>query len=136
MGRGRSQRRSADVASLTMIDWNEYELVLESSSEKECEVTGREMGGTEEHTCPVSKLLSDEQAHWSGDYGGYGAVRVTFLGADEEGLHLKIYHSYESLYTLKPGERWSSGWYSFGSWNYHVALYLRKKANNTNTSTI
>ena len=110
----------------TMINWNEYELVLEDSSSKECEVTGREMGGTEEHTCPISKLIANEQVRWSGDYGGYSAIRVTFLGADEDGVHLNIYNGYEALCTLKIGERWSSGWYSFGTWDYHVALFLRE----------
>ena len=109
-----------------MINWKEYELVLEDSSSKECEVTGQEMGGTEEHTCPISKMIADEKVRWSGDYGGYSAIRVIFLGADEDGVHLKIYNGYEALYTLKIGERWSSGWYSFGTWDYHVALFLRK----------
>lgn len=108
-----------------MIDWNEYELVLEASSEKECEVTGRDMGGTDVYTCPVSRLIANEPARWSGDYGGYAAIRVTFLSADDEGLHLRLYNGYDFLHTLKLGERWSSGWYSFGTWNYHVALYLQ-----------
>lgn len=109
-----------------MINWNEYELVLEDSSSKECEVTGREMGGTEVHTCPVSELIANEQVRWSRDYGGYGSVRVTFLSANEEGVHLNIYNGYDALYTLKIGEKWTSGWYSFGSWDYYVKIYLRK----------
>lgn len=111
---------------LMKIDWNEYELVLEDSSSKECEVTGREMGGTEINTCPLSTLIQNASPSWSKGYGGYGSVGVTFLGADDEGVHLKIHNGYDSLQTLKPGDSWSSGWYDFGTWSYHVEIYLRK----------
>lgn len=109
------------------INWNEYELVLEDSSSKECEVTGREMGGTTENTCPVSTLMSgDGHPRWSNNYGGYGSVRVIFLRTDDEAIHLRIHNGYDFEKSLKPGEEWSSGWYDFGSWSYHVKLYLRK----------
>ncbi len=111
---------------MASINWNEYELVLEDTSSKECEVTGRETGATEINTCPVSALLGNGQPHWSGSYGGYGSVRVSFISADDEGLHLNIYNGYDFPYTLKLGETWSSGWYSFGSWDYLVKLYIRK----------
>ena len=121
---------SIQTITSVKINWNEYELVLEDSSSKECEVTGREMGGTEENTCPVSELIAnDGTPRWSNNYGGYGSVRVTFLSADDEGLHLKIYNGYDSEYTLKIGEKWTSGWYDFGSWSYCVTLYLRKIEN-------
>ena len=108
-------------------NWNDYELVLEASDSKECEVTGRNMGGTNTHVCPVSKLKENEQVRWEPSYGGYHAVKVTFLSTDDTAIHLSIDIGFPSEQSLKPGEEWRSGWYSFGSWDYHVALKLQKK---------
>lgn len=47
------------------VNWNEYELVLEAESSKECEVTGRDMGGTETFTCPVSDLIENKSPKWT-----------------------------------------------------------------------
>ena len=115
-----------------MIDWNEYELVLEEESEKECEVTGRDMGGIESFTCPLRDLInSDGTPQWTpkGDYysyGGYQAYHFRFKHVDDEGVHLAVDRSYSQDIVLKPGEKWSSGWYDFGSWSYCVRLTLRK----------
>lgn len=122
-----------------MIDWNEYELVLEEESSKECEVTGRDMGGIESFTCPLRDLINPDQSpKWTpegnyGSYGGYQAYHFTFKQVDDEGVHLEADNGYTSKILLKPFEpdnKWSSGWYSFGSWSYCVRLSLRKIEKN------
>lgn len=122
-----------------MIDWNEYELVLEEESEKECEVTGREMGDIESFTCPLRDLITpDRSPKWTpegdyGTYGGYQAYHFIFKKVDDEGVHLEAENGYTTSILLKPSEpenKWSSGWYGFGSWNYCVRLTLRKIKQN------
>lgn len=108
------------------INWNEYELVLEATDSKNCEVTSRDMGGVAVHSCPISKMKAGEQVPWEPSYDGYESVKVVFLGAGEA-VHLCLYNGYEFNKDLRPGETWESGWYSFGSWDYHVALKLQKK---------
>ena len=113
------------------INWNDYELVLKEESSKECEVTGRDMGGIDVFTCSVASLISNQSPKWNpkncrGSYGGYQSYTFYFLGADEEAVHLYTDKHYRQDITLKPGENWSSGWYSFGSWDYCVRLELRK----------
>lgn len=108
------------------VDWKNYELVLEASDRKECEVTGRDMGGTEEYTCPVCKLKENEPVPWEPSYGGYEAINVSFLRTDDEAVYLNIHSFYHSEKALKPGEDWESGWWSFGTWDYHVRITLRK----------
>lgn len=106
----------------------DYELALIASDQKECEVTGRDMGGTETHVCPLNKMEAGKMVVWEPSYGGYGSVKVTFLGVDDEAVHLSIYNGYDSDKDLKPGEEWNSGWYDFGSWSYHVKIKLQKIA--------
>lgn len=112
------------------VEWKKYELVLEESDSKECEVTGRDMGGTQTHVCPVAKMKKNSNVMWEPAYGGYHAVKVTFLDTDDEAVHLHIYNGYDIDKYLKPGEEWNSGWYSFGSWNYYVAIRLKKTASH------
>ena len=118
-----------------MIDWNEYELVLEEESSKECEVTGRDMGGIESFTCPLRDLINPEGSpKWTpngnyGSYGGYQAYHFTYKKVDDQGVYLEADHGYASKILLKPFEpdnTWSSGWYCYGSWSYCVRLTLRK----------
>jgi hypothetical protein len=114
------------------VNWNEYELVLEAESSKECEVTGRDMGDTETFTCPVSDLIENKSPKWTpqgnyGSYGGYESYTFYFLRVDEDCIHLYTDKYFRQDITLKPGERWSSGWSSFGSWDYCTSLKLRKK---------
>ena len=113
------------------INWNEYELVLKERSSKECEVTGRDMGGTDIFTCPISKLQKGLSPKWTpesgyGDYGGYQSYQFTFKGTDDESVHVSVYKHYHIDVVLKPGEEWSDGWYEFGSWSYCVSLSVRK----------
>lgn len=108
------------------INWKDYKLVLIDESKKECEVTGRDMGGIENHECPVDKMKAGEQVMWTPGYGGYQTVDCKFQGADDEGIHLIIHSGYDIQKTLKPGEEWSSGWYSFGTWDYIVKIRLEK----------
>ena len=108
------------------INWENYELVLLATDHKECEVTGRDMGGTTTHVCPISKMVENKQVTWEPDYSGYQSVGVTFLGADDEVVRFRIYNGYNSNHDFKPGDEWSSGWYDFGSWSYHVKLKLQK----------
>ena len=108
-------------------NWNDYELVLEATDSKECEVTGRSMGGSNTHVCPISEMKENELVRWEPSYGGYDAVKVTFLSSDDTAIYLDIDNGYSSKRSLKPNEEWRSGWYSFGSWDYHVTLKLRKK---------
>ncbi len=114
------------------VNWNEYELVLEEESSKECEVTGRDMGGTDVFTCDVSALIKTKSPQWHpqncrDSYGGYQSYTFYFLSAGDEAVHLYTDKHYRQDITLKLGEQWSSGWYSFGSWDYCVRLKLRKK---------
>lgn len=114
------------------VNWNDYELVLKEESSKECEVTGRDMGGIEIYTCPVSDLIENKNPRWipqdnNSSYGGYQSYTFYFLRADEESIHLYTDKHYRQDITLKPGEEWSSGWFSFGSWDYLTSLELRKK---------
>ena len=114
------------------INWKDYELVLEEESSKECEVTGRDMGGTDVFTCDVCALIGNKSPKWMpqncrDSYGGYQSYTFYFLNADDEPVHLYTDKHYRQDITLKPGEQWSSGWYSFGSWDYNVRLKLRKK---------
>lgn len=117
------------------VNWNDYELVLKEESSKECEVTGRDMGGIDVYTCDVSKLIENNSPAWqpekgSASYGGYQSYRFYFLSADDEAVHLYIDKHYRQDITLRPGESWSSGWYGFGTWSYCVRLELRKKQTN------
>ena len=114
------------------VNWNDYELVLEEESSKECEVTGRDMGGIATYTCPVSDLIENKSPRWqskkgSDGYGGYQSYTFYFLSADEEAVHLYTDKHYRQDITLRPDESWSSGWYGFGTWSYCVRLKLRKK---------
>ena len=102
-------------------------MVLEATSQKECEVTGRDMGGTDVYTCPVGKLKENEPVPWEPSYGGYDTIKVTFLHTDDEAVHLNIYNSYHIEKALKPDDQWESGWWSFGSWDYHVRIKLRER---------
>lgn len=118
------------------INWNDYELVLEEDSSKECEVTGREMGGIDVFTCPVSDLIENKSPQWhsksgSYSYGGYQSYTFYFLSADNEAVNLYTDKHYRQDIKLLPdGEKWSSGWYSFGEWSYCVRLYVRKIKTN------
>ena len=116
------------------INWNEYELVLKEDSSKECEVTGRDMGGTETFICPIKDLIENNSPEWKplgnySSYGGYQAYHFSFKHVDDEGIHLVVDRSYSQDIILKPGEEWSSGWYCFGEWSYCVRLSLRKTEN-------
>ena len=113
------------------INWNDYELVLKEESSKECEVTGRDMGGIDVFTCPVANLISNQSPKWQpqncrDSYGGYQSYTFYFLSADDEAVHLYTDKHYRVDITLKPGDTWSSGWYCFGTWSYCVKLELRK----------
>jgi len=115
------------------VNWNDYELVLEEESSKECEVTGRDMGGIDRFTCDVSTLVDrDKSPRWIPEncrdsYGGYQSYTFYFLSVDDEAVHLYTDKHYREDIILHPGKKWSSGWYSFGSWDYCVRLELRKK---------
>ena len=108
------------------MNWNDYELVLKASDSKECEVTGRDMGGDSEHVCPIGKMEKDQWVEWTPEYGGFDTVKVTFLGTDGESVLLNIYKSYNRRVALKPGEEWKDNWCS-GEWSYHVKIWLREK---------
>ena len=117
------------------INWKEYELVLVEDSSKECEVTGRDMGGIDRFSCPVADLVEKQSPKWTPEncrdtYGGYQSYTFYFLGADDEAVHLYTDKHYRVNIDLKPGEEWSNGWYSFGTWDYCVTLKLRKKEQN------
>lgn len=114
------------------IDWNEYDLVLEEESSKECEVTGRDMGGTDTFICPVKDLIENNSPRWTpqgnyDSYGGYQSYSFTFHKVDDEAVYLSTDKHYHEDIVLKPGDKWSSGWYGFGSWDYCVRLMLRKR---------
>ena len=56
-------------------------------------------------------------------------------GVDDEGVHMVVDRLYHIDVVLKPGEEWSSGWYSFGEWSYAVKLTLRKIEKTQNKSS-
>ena len=116
----------ASNKQIMAVNWKEYELVLKASDSKTCEVTGREMGDTVIHVCPVSKMKKDKQVVWEPSYGGYDTVKVTFIDTDDEAIHINIYQHYNRETSLKPGEIWRDSWWS-GEWGYHVEIMLRKK---------
>lgn len=122
------------------INWNEYELVLEEDNHKVCEVTGDDMGGIKTFTCKIRELLKHNVPRWKpegsySNYGGYQTYQFIFKGADDDGVHIVAYLHYHVDVVLKPGEEWSSGWYSFGEWSYHVRLTLRKIEKTQNKSS-
>ena len=122
------------------INWNEYELVLTEDSYKVCEVTGRDMGGPETFTCKISDLFKYNRPKWLPEgnynsYGGYQTYQFVFKGVDDEGVHMVVDRLYHIDIVLKPGEEWSSGWYSFGEWSYAVKLALRKIEKTQNKSS-
>ena len=51
----------ASNKQIMAVNWKEYELVLKASDSKTCEVTGREMGDTVIHVCPVSKMKKNKE---------------------------------------------------------------------------
>jgi len=113
------------------INWKEYELVLTEDSHKVCEVTGDDLGGPETFTCKICDLLKHNVPKWKPEgnyssYGGYQACNFVFKGVDDEGVHIVVDRFYHIDVVLKPGEEWSSGWYSFGEWSYCVSLTVRK----------
>lgn len=109
------------------MNWNEYEIILLDESSKECEVTGREMGGEVVNSSgPISKLVPNTPINWSNHYGGYGSVEVKFLGTENDGVVLDIYNGYHAKHTLHLGDEWTSGWNSFGTWDYFVTIYIQK----------
>lgn len=108
------------------VNWKNYQLLLTDTDSKECEVTGRDMGGTATHQCPVSAMKENEQVVWKPRYGGYEAVTVTFLGTDDETIHLRLHSGFDFNKDLKPDEEWESGWYSFGTWSHYVKIKLQK----------
>ena len=56
---------------------------------------------------------------------------VINIRADDEAVHLYTDKHYRQDIKLLPdGEKWSSGWYSFGEWSYCVRLYVRKIKTN------
>lgn len=112
------------------VNWKEYELVLKTSDSKTCEVTGREMGDTVIHVCPVSKMKKNKEVVWEPSYGGFDTVKVTFIDTDDEAIRMNIYQHYNREVSLRPGEVWQDSWWS-GEWGYHVKIMLRKKESHS-----
>lgn len=117
------------------INWEKYELVLVEDSDKECEVTGNNLGSAKTFICPVSDLEVGKSPNWIpqgnySSYGGYQSIRITFQKLDNEGAHFELYLGYKNEIVLTPFEpknKWESGSYGFGSYRYFVTLTLKEK---------
>lgn len=99
-------------------------LKLVDSSSKECEVTGRMMGGTDVYEIPVSQLKpgllkwpqNDEPDH---------SINIIAVGEDFVKLSVRNMAGTWEEYTLHFGETASSG-YMFGEWSYSYRVTLEE----------
>lgn len=115
---------------------SEQVLVLICSSDKECEVTGKSMGGDYRFECPVSQLRPGSYIHWTAcSYMDMPESSVICESVEDDKVVLTQYNysdqssrHYPNKVVLTPGgEEWSSGWYCWGSWSYCHTLRLEEK---------
>lgn len=104
------------------------ELVLRfvDSSYKECEVTGRDMGGDDLFEIPLSSLKCGV-VDWAQKYIPNHSVHIQEVGSDYVVAHVTtVSRSVLGPKTIHIGEKWNCN-YMFGEWSYGFTLTLVEK---------
>ena len=99
-------------------------LKLVDSSEKECEVTGRLMGGKDEYEIPVS-VLKPGVLKWPQGGDPDHSINIIAVGEDFVKLSVRNVAGTWEEYTLHVGEKASSG-YMFGEWSYSYRVTIEE----------
>lgn len=101
-------------------------LKLVDSSEKECEVTGRMMGGDDVYEIPVSQLIpGNGLLKWPQQGEPDHSIIIKEVGDDYVLLTVRTVSGTWYEYTLHIGEKASSG-YCFGEWSYGYVISLEE----------
>lgn len=103
---------------------NNLILKLVDSSEKECEVTGRMMGGDDVYEIPVSNLKLG-LLKWPQGGNPDHSINIIAVGDDFVKLSVRNVAGTWEEYTLHVGEKASSG-YMFGEWSYSYRVTLEE----------
>jgi hypothetical protein len=103
---------------------NNVILKLVDSSSKECEVTGRMMGGDYTYEIPVS-LLVVGLVKWPQKGEPDHAVVVKGIGEDSIEIAVRNVAGTYEPYTLRLGEKAALG-YAFGEWSYGYTVTLEE----------
>lgn len=103
---------------------NNVILKLVDSSSKECEVTGRMMGGDDTYEIPVS-LLEVGLVKWPQKGKPDHVVVVKEIGEDSIEIAVRSVSGTYEPYTLRLGEKAASG-YAFGEWCYGYTVTLEE----------
>ena len=102
---------------------NNLILRLIDSSSKECEVTGRMMGGDDVYEMPVSKLKPG-WVQWPQTRHPDHSVTILTIGDDFVEFTVRdVAGSVNGPYTIHVGEKKSSR-YEFGEWAYGYTVTL------------
>lgn len=101
-------------------------LKLVDSSYKECEVTGRDMGGDDIYEIPIANLQPGYILWPQRGEPGH-SVKVINVGDDYITLSVtNISRSVNGPYTLRVGESKSSSYY-FGEWSYGFTISVEER---------
>ena len=103
---------------------NNVILKLVDSSSKECEVTGRMMGGDDVYEIPVS-LLVPGFVKWPQKGNPDHSIVVDAIGEDFVQIKVRDVAGTYNPYTLRLGERATSR-YEFGEWGYGYTVTLEE----------
>ncbi|MBE6196288.1 MAG: hypothetical protein E7137_04245 [Rikenellaceae bacterium] len=100
-------------------------LKLVDSSYKECEVTGRDMGGDDLYEIPVANLKLG-YIDWAQSKRPNHNVNVIEIGEDYITLSItNVSRSVNGPYTLRVGEKKSYSYY-FGEWSYGYTISVEE----------
>ena len=103
---------------------NNIILRLIDSSQKECEVTGREMGGENIFETPVSNLTTGT-VRWPQKQEPNHSIHINKICSDYIVLSVRsVSGAMSNPITLHPGEIYKYGWYSFGEWSFSYEVSL------------
>ena len=101
-------------------------LKLVDSSYKECEVTGRDMGGDDIYEIPIANLQPGYIVWPQRGEPGH-SVKVINVGDDYITLSVTgVSRSVNGPYTLRVGESKSSSYY-FGEWSYGFTISVEER---------
>lgn len=99
-------------------------LRLIESSHKECEVTGRDMGGESCYETPFSNITTG-MVRWPQKSTPDHIVNINEIGKDHIVLTVRtIPGTVSHPITLRSGDTYDYGWYSFGEWSYSYKVSL------------
>ena len=101
---------------------NNLILRLVDSSSKECEVTGRMMGGNDVYEIPVTKLKLGF-VDWPQNGRPDHSINILAIGENSVKLSVRSVSGSWNEYTLQLGEKASSS-YCFGEWSYGYTVTL------------